>query len=648
MAEENVVAVTRIDPACCVATADNPRGDVDVKSPAFLELVASVKADGIRVPLQARRRVAAQKPGASAGAVYEILDGARRLKAAQAAGIQVPVLVHENLSDEEAFKIVVAANFAREDLTPLQQGRAVEILLAKHQGDFKAVAAAMGQSEKWVALRSHLSKLTPKWLKAAAEDFREYGVGHLELISRLPASVQDAMLGQDYSLRPRSDWPVARLDKHINESFLHVLSKAPWNLDDAKLAKKAPACLDCGKRSSQQGRLFQGTDEAEASADRCLDSTCWQAKKFAWLKQRRAELEKEAGAKLPPTFTEHAGYHSHQSTVKAFGGKVESLDYYDKVVAKKPEKGKATPVFAVDGPHAGEVVYVVREKSTLTGSGDRKSKPGEVAAANKSEREEIAGEFASAACALALARHYGEGDTEADDVIERCIIHRLAEPCGHGSKAFDWLLNQLGLTKTVKASWGGEYEDLLPPPEFPESVKLIAPAALAVFLCEQENGGAVFGLNHDGTVAAKAKGVLPMPQRRPEVRKAAAAAFTITEGFLSKHCAANVQTIAKELGVPTKNRKVDQVQAILDAKLPAGTMTKALAEAFGVPYVAPAGPAGKVVCKDASTCLKSDFCAHGKPHEPSNHCNGTVYECFDYREEKDATITSVFTRCTDA
>ena len=96
-----------MEPKDLVPTADNPRGKVDTKSESFRDLVASIKADGVKVPGQARP-IAGKRQ-------YELLDGARRLAACIACERPMPVVVHGDLDDAEAFKIVLASNFARED-----------------------------------------------------------------------------------------------------------------------------------------------------------------------------------------------------------------------------------------------------------------------------------------------------------------------------------------------------------------------------------------------------------------------------------------------------------------------------------------------------------------------------------------------------
>ncbi|HUW30781.1 MAG TPA: ParB N-terminal domain-containing protein, partial [Planctomycetota bacterium] len=90
--------------------------EVDEKSEKFADLLAAVKADGVRKALDVRPRGGCDEDG------YEVLDGGRRLRAATIAKLKaVPCIVHSGLSDAEACDLTYLAFLGREDLTPLQE-----------------------------------------------------------------------------------------------------------------------------------------------------------------------------------------------------------------------------------------------------------------------------------------------------------------------------------------------------------------------------------------------------------------------------------------------------------------------------------------------------------------------------------------------
>ena len=182
----------QVDVKLIVPSGNNPR-TINQKSSSFADLVASVEAQGVLVPVHVREHPK-QK------AKFELLAGERRLLAAGKAGRdKVPAINHGKLSDEQAFEITFAENFAREDLTPVEQGRAVVTLMDRFRDDAVAVASKLGKSVRWVLQRQALgTQLTKKWQKAIVtkEEFQNWTAGHLQLVARLPAAVQDRLLAE--------------------------------------------------------------------------------------------------------------------------------------------------------------------------------------------------------------------------------------------------------------------------------------------------------------------------------------------------------------------------------------------------------------------------------------------------------------------
>ena len=101
-----------------VAGKYQPRTRMD--EGALYELAESIKAQGIMQPILVRRI------GDQQGrALYEIIAGERRFRAARLAGLDsVPVLVRD-VPDEAAAAMALIENIQREDLNPLEEARAV-------------------------------------------------------------------------------------------------------------------------------------------------------------------------------------------------------------------------------------------------------------------------------------------------------------------------------------------------------------------------------------------------------------------------------------------------------------------------------------------------------------------------------------------
>ncbi len=105
------------------------------------ELAASIAANGVIQPILVRP-VMNDDPGARR---FEIVAGERRWRAAKIAGLtDIPVVVRE-LSDQKAVAIALIEDIQREDLTPAEEARALQRLVADFQLTHQAVADAVGR-----------------------------------------------------------------------------------------------------------------------------------------------------------------------------------------------------------------------------------------------------------------------------------------------------------------------------------------------------------------------------------------------------------------------------------------------------------------------------------------------------------------------
>ena len=108
-----------------VLSPNNPR-TVNLKSLSFIDLTESIRGLGVIEPVHVRRC-----PGK--GVNVELLAGERRYRASLEAGRKdIRAINHGDITDAEAFEITFAENFGHEDLTTIEQGRAVGILLEKY------------------------------------------------------------------------------------------------------------------------------------------------------------------------------------------------------------------------------------------------------------------------------------------------------------------------------------------------------------------------------------------------------------------------------------------------------------------------------------------------------------------------------------
>lgn len=106
------------------------------------ELKASVKKSGLIEPVVVRP---------VAHGTYELVAGERRLRAAQALGIQeVPAMIR-TLSDKEALELSLIENVQRENLNPIEEAKGYERLLEEFGYTQEEIASAVGKDRATIA-----------------------------------------------------------------------------------------------------------------------------------------------------------------------------------------------------------------------------------------------------------------------------------------------------------------------------------------------------------------------------------------------------------------------------------------------------------------------------------------------------------------
>jgi ParB family chromosome partitioning protein len=130
--------------------ADQPRKFFDAQ--ALADLVGSVAVHGILQPILVRPHP--QDPGR-----YQIVAGERRWLAAQQAGLtDVPVVVRP-MTDQEALELGLVENVLREDITPLEEARALKRLIDAFGYSYARLGERLGKNKAYVDHRVRLLKM---------------------------------------------------------------------------------------------------------------------------------------------------------------------------------------------------------------------------------------------------------------------------------------------------------------------------------------------------------------------------------------------------------------------------------------------------------------------------------------------------------
>ena len=137
-----------------------PRKTFDEKS--LQELANSIEQSGVFQPIIVRK---------SAVKGYEIIAGERRFRASKLAKKEtIPAIIRE-FDEESMMQVAVLENLQREDLNPLEEAEAYEMLMKNLKLTHAEVAQRLGKSRPYIANYLRLLSL-PKLVKEMMQDDR--------------------------------------------------------------------------------------------------------------------------------------------------------------------------------------------------------------------------------------------------------------------------------------------------------------------------------------------------------------------------------------------------------------------------------------------------------------------------------------------
>lgn len=223
---------------------------------------------------------------------YQLIFGARRLRASKMAGLTHLPCIVRMMTDEEVLETQLIENAKREDITPLEEAEAFERLRTEYGYSVEKIAenltgSAVKKSIAYVYGRLKLCDLIPEAREALSAG--KLTASTALLVARIPAPLQKQAIEE---LEPDEDGePLGAREafRRIQFKFMLTLDAAPFDTKSADLLPTAGACTTCVKRTGNQPELF-----ADVSAkDTCTDPGCFAEKKGAhWVKLRtKAEAE---------------------------------------------------------------------------------------------------------------------------------------------------------------------------------------------------------------------------------------------------------------------------------------------------------------------------------------------------------------------
>ena len=226
----------------------------------ILSLAESIKSQGILQPILVRKNGKDK---------YEIIAGERRWRAAQLAGLKTVPVVEKEVPNEKAIVIALIENIQRENLSALEEAKAMDRLAREFELTHHQVAEVLGKSRTSVTNALRLLTLSEE-VKSLLEENR-LEVGHAKALLSLkgPAQLEIAknVMSQGLSVRETE-----QLISKMMDAIIQKRPKITTKLDpdvlrlQKTLAEKLGASVQMISGKNGSGRLvihYNSLDELE-------------------------------------------------------------------------------------------------------------------------------------------------------------------------------------------------------------------------------------------------------------------------------------------------------------------------------------------------------------------------------------------------
>lgn len=137
--------------------------------------------------------------------LYEIIAGERRFRASKIAGlVKIPAIVKQNLNDcQKNLEIALIENIQRNDLSPIEEAKAIDNILKQRQYTQNQLATKLGKSRSHIANILRLNNLHPS-IQVMLEE-NKISIGHakclVNLDSEFSISLAEKIIDKKLSVR---------------------------------------------------------------------------------------------------------------------------------------------------------------------------------------------------------------------------------------------------------------------------------------------------------------------------------------------------------------------------------------------------------------------------------------------------------------
>jgi ParB family transcriptional regulator, chromosome partitioning protein len=428
-------------------SGSNPRRTFEERG--LRDLADNIQIHGVLQPIVLR-----PSPEGAEG-MYELVAGARRLRASKLAGKNTIPATVRNLTDAEASEVRLVENLQRENIHELDEGIGYRSLM-ELRPDFytvETIAAQVAKSPAYIRGRISLTELIPA-AQTAFYDGR-LTVAHALEIARLQARDQERALmecfpghrnsGSILKDRKAEVLTIRQLREWIEREIHLDLKHAPFDTEDANLLPAAGACSACPKRTGNNPLLFPEIKNRSL----CTDPSCHQAKIQAFVQLRAAPLVRNG--QKPVQISESPSWQVYTKAPNTlYEGQYRRAE-------REGECPNTQVAVVVDGRKAGTVMHICTDEKCKT---HRQFSRYEISPQEREQRRKLA--LAIRVQKEARARILQAVRQKLPSVLVRADFEMLAldyfRRLGHDNhhrlfQVYGWE------EKKTKTSWGGTSVD---------------------------------------------------------------------------------------------------------------------------------------------------------------------------------------------
>ncbi len=167
----NTLRISDVEP-----NQNQPRKNFDRE--AMEQLASSIREHGILQPIIVR-----SIPSGN----YQIIAGERRWRAAKIAGLsEVPVVIRDDISEEQAMQFALIENLQRENLNPIEEAQGYKELIDKYNMTQEQLSHTLGKARSTIANSLGLLNL-PNGVKELLQR-GELSAGHCKALKQIKDS----------------------------------------------------------------------------------------------------------------------------------------------------------------------------------------------------------------------------------------------------------------------------------------------------------------------------------------------------------------------------------------------------------------------------------------------------------------------------